>query len=100
MTLNTYKILNTRVPISLYSCFTLSKRKETLLLTTHPSHSFVYSACRIWNTIRDLLSICSFGIKISENKNKLRKLLFTRQNLGNQVEWSEKISYSTKYLVK
>ena len=89
MALNTYKILNTRVPISLYSCFTLSKRKETLLLTARPSHNFIYNACCIWNTIRDLLSISSFGTKISEIKNKLRKLLFTRQHLGDQVEWSE-----------
>ena len=89
MALTTYKILNTRIPISLYSCFTLSTRKETLLLTTFPSHNFLYNACSIWNTIRELLHIQEFGIKISEIKTKLKKLLFTKQNLGDQIEWSE-----------
>ena len=89
MILNTYKILNTRVPISLYSCFTLSKRKETLLLTPSPSHNFVYNAARIWNIVRDLLSILTFGIKISDIKNKSKKLLFHRQKLGDQIEWSD-----------
>ena len=89
MTLATYKILNTRIPISLYSYFTLSKRKETLLLTTWPSQNFLYNACCIWNTIRELLPISEFGIKISEIKTKLRNILFTRQNLGDQIEWSE-----------
>ena len=89
MILNTYKILNTRVPISLYSCLTLSKRKETLLITPSPSHNFVYNASRIWNIIRDLLCIHTFGNKISEIKNKSKKLLFCRQKLGDQIEWSD-----------
>ena len=88
MLLSTYKILNTRIPISLYSNFTLSKRKETLLLTTFPSHNYIYNACCIWNVVRELLPIQEFGIKISEIKTKLKKILFTRQNLGDQIEWS------------
>ena len=51
MALNTYKILNYRIPISLYSIFTLSCRKETLLITPFPSNNFVYNACCIWNSI-------------------------------------------------
>ena len=88
MTLNTYKILNTRVPISLYSMFTLSKRKETLLITPFPSKNFTYNACCIWNNIRELLAVNEFGVSISKIKNDLRKLLSTRQNLGDQEEWS------------
>ena len=89
MALNTYKILNSRVPISLYSMFTLSKRKETLLITPFPSNNFVYNACCIWNNIRDLLSIKMFGIKISKIKNDLKQYLFSRQNLGDEIEWSD-----------
>ena len=89
MFLNTYKILNFRIPISLYSMFTLSYRKETLLITTIPSHNFVYNACCIWNTIRDILSIKEFGVKISKIKNDLKIYLFSRQNLGDQLEWSD-----------
>ena len=91
MTLNTYKILNTRVPISLYSMFTLSKRKETLLITPFPSKNFAYNACCIWNNIRELLSVNEFGVNTSKIKNYLRKLLYTRQNLGDQQEWSAEI---------
>ena len=36
-----------------------------------------------------LLSIKMFGIKISKIKNDLKILLFTRQNLGDDLEWSD-----------
>ena len=68
--------------------FTLSKRKETLLITPFPSKNFTYNACCIWNNIRELLAVNEFGLSISRVKNDLRKLLSTRQNLGDQEEWS------------
>ena len=89
VTLSVYKVLNSRVPIALYSIFTLSKRKETLLLTPFSSNNFVYNACSIWNQIRDLLSIKTFGGQLSKIKNNLKKLLFSRQNLGDPNEWSD-----------
>ena len=89
MVINTYKILNTRIPISLYSIFTLSRRKETLLITPFPTKNFVYNACCIWNEIRELLSIKCFGVKTSNIKSDLKKYLYTRQNIGDQLEWSD-----------
>ena len=89
MAISTYKVLNTRVPIALYSIFTLSKRKETLLITPFSSNNFVYNACHIWNQIRELLPIKTFGVKISKVKGDLKKLLFARQNLGDPLEWSD-----------
>ena len=89
ITVSVYKVLNSRVPIALYSIFTLSKRKETLLLTPFSSNNFVYNACSIWNQIRDLLSIKTFGGQLSKIKNNLKKLLFSRQNLGDPNEWSD-----------
>ena len=51
----------------------------------------LYNACCIWNNIRELLSINEFGVNTSKIKNYLRKLLYTRQNLGDQQEWSAEI---------
>ena len=67
-----FKLLENRCPNSLFSCFTLSKRKETLLLTPTFSHNFVYNACNIWNIIRDAVSIPMLGQKIGTVKHKLK----------------------------
>ena len=89
MALTTFKLLENKFPKSLFSCFKLSERKETLLLTSGFSHNFVYNACYIWNIVRDSLSILKFGLKVGTMKHKLKKLLFLRQNLGDQLEWSD-----------
>ena len=90
MTLTTFKLLESKIPKSLYSCFKLSGRKETLLITPLFSHNFVYNACSIWNTVRDSLSIIKFGyLKIGSMKYKLKEMLLKRQNLGDQIEWSD-----------
>ena len=89
MALTTFKLLENEIPKSLFSCFDLSERKETLLITSFFSHNFVYNACFIWNIVRDSLSIFKFGcIKIGSMKHKLKEMLLKRQNLGDQIEWS------------
>ena len=89
MSLTMFKLLGNKSPKALYSCFTLSKRKETLLLLPQFSHNFVYNACCIWNIIRDSLTIKFLGLKIGTMKNNLKKFLFSRQNLGNSIEWCD-----------
>ena len=85
-----FKILKFRTPISLYSCFNVSRRKDTLLLTPWPSINFIYQAACIWNIVRTLLGIISdFSVKHSKTKLDLRKLLQRRQQLGDQNEWSD-----------
>ena len=49
--IGTFNILKTHTPISLYSCFTLSKRKALLLIAPNHSHNFVYKASALWNKI-------------------------------------------------
>ena len=49
---NTYKVLKFPTPISIYSCFAISKRKETLLIVPSFSENFIYSASTLWNTFR------------------------------------------------
>ena len=39
-----FKVLKFRTPIGLYSCFTISRRKESLLITPQPSINFIYHA--------------------------------------------------------
>ena len=89
MVMTVFKLFESKCPSALLSCFVLSERKETLLLTPIFSYNFIYNACNIWNIIRDILSIQKFGLKIGYLKHSLKKHLFQRQNLGDQVEWSE-----------
>ena len=90
--LETFKIIKTHTPISLYSCFTQSTRKETLFITPSYSENFVYSASSMWNIFRT----CPEGSKISDFivgigyiKTKIKELLFRRQKLGDAEEWDE-----------
>ena len=47
---STYKIIKLRTPISMFSCFNVSTRKETLLhLPKIVSDQFFYKAASIWN---------------------------------------------------
>ena len=90
--LETFKIIKTHTPISLYSCFTKSTRKETLLITPSHSENFIYNASSMWNIFRT----CPEGSKVSDFvvgigfvKMKIKELLLRRQRLGDQDEWDE-----------
>ena len=85
----TFKILKFRTPISLYACFNLSCRKETLLLTPRPSINFIYQASSVWNKVRTLLNISDFSVKLGLTKTNLKKLILCREKMGDQNEWSE-----------
>ena len=50
-----FKILKFRTPISLYSKFQLSKRKQTLILTPVPCTDFIYKSSVIWNFLENFL---------------------------------------------
>ena len=92
MLLETFKIIKTRTPISLYSCFTQSTRKETLLITPSYSENFVYNASMMWNIFRTCpegSKISDFIVGISYIKTKIKALLFRRQKLGDIEEWDE-----------
>ena len=90
ISLTMFKLLENKSPNSLYSCFKLSKRKETLILTSEFSNDFVYNACSTWNIIRDSLAIYKFNcMKIGTMKNKLKNFIFSRQNIGDPNEWSD-----------
>ena len=90
--LSLYKIMKTHTPISLYSCYTKSRRKETLIITPQHSHNFVFKASSLWNEIRNVSkfsTISDFSASLSQIKIWMRELLHQRQMLGDQEEWCD-----------
>ena len=90
--LDTFKIIKTRIPISLYSLFTISQRKDTLLITPPHNQSYLYCASSKWNSFRNTeqgKQIIDFSIGLSFTKNKIRELLLHRQKIGDQNEWAD-----------
>ena len=78
-----FKILKFRTPISLYSEFNRSHRKETLLISPQFSQSFIYRATYQWNMIRQKIEINDFSHNLSTFKSSLIKLLMSTQKMGN-----------------
>ena len=82
-----FKILKFRTPISLYSQFNRSCRKETLLISPEFSQSFIYRSTFHWNVIRQKLVINDFAHKLNAFKTSLSKLLMNTQKWGKFDEW-------------
>ena len=56
-TLELFKIVKLRLPISLYSLFNMSNRRENYFITPNPSTSFVYQSAFVWNSCYKLSSL-------------------------------------------
>ena len=84
-----FTILKTRTPISLYSLFTLSSRKETLLITGMPSSHFVYKSSILWNEIKDHLQISDLRYSYSKFKSNFKKSISNTQNCGDKICWQD-----------
>ena len=82
-----YKILKLRSPIVMQSLLNISSRKETLVITSHPSHHFFYQAGVIWNVVRQRLQIFDFSKSLSSFKESIKSLLLSNQTLGSKVDW-------------
>ena len=90
--LDTFKILKTHTPISLFSCLTISQRKQTLLIPSQNPHSYAYKASTTWNSFRAVLpagEINDFSVGFASMKNKIRQLLLNHQKIGDRVEWCD-----------
>ena len=74
-----FKILKSRVPISLFSLFSISSRKDNLLITPCPTNQFVYKSSRLWNEFRKVSSL-NFTSSCSSVKNFLKQSLLSVQN--------------------
>ena len=85
-----FKILKYRTPYSLYSSFTLSNRKETLLITPSSAHGFIHRSSALWNLIRQKIKLFDFSlVKIGTLKNTCKKLITNFQKLGDEMVWND-----------
>ena len=91
--LDTFKIIKNHTPISMYSCFVISHRKDSLLITPSHSHNFLYNASSLWNMYRtcavDETHVRDFSAGIGCTKNGIKSLLLRRQKIGDQDEWAD-----------
>ena len=88
-TLEMFKILKLRTPISLHSCLNISKRKPTLIITPKPSIYFLYKSAILWNKLcKELLGDCQdFSIKLGFAKNNLKVHLLSVQSNFDSNLW-------------
>ena len=91
-----FKVLKYHTPISLFELFNLSKRpgKETLLLSTLPSNSFVHQASSLWNAFRQLIGLSDFNVTQSAFKSKLKNTILLLQNKGDVENWEPTINFA------
>ena len=85
--MDTFKTLKYRIPISLYSLYLLSNRKEAFLITPLPNSQFIYNALKIWNTIRETIARSNLSISICSLKSTLKKHILSLQKFGTFYEW-------------
>ena len=89
--LELFKVLKTHIPISIFSKFQLSNRKQTLLITPTPSIQFTYKAAYLWNTHRlKLLGTDEdFSVGIGSFKSILKSHLLSMQSKHDPQLWHD-----------
>ena len=88
--IETFKILKYRTPISLYSMFTMSHRKDTLLITPSSSHGFIHTSSALWNLVRQKFKIYEFSVmKVGSLKTSLKKFVLSCQKTGDIMVWND-----------
>ena len=83
------KIVKLRLPISLYSLFNMSNRRENFFITPNPSTSFVYQSAFMWNSCYKLSSLYNieFSTAIVTVKHKLKTVLLNAQKQFDKSIW-------------
>ena len=81
------KILKFRAPISMYSLFTVSKRKSIKLVPPYPTKHFTYKAAKLWNSLQPMLGINDYSVSIGQTKTRLKKILVDNQLSHDDTEW-------------
>ena len=88
MIISTYKLLRSRIPISLYSLFKFSNHIETRLNSHHTACKFIDNSTIIWNTFREKLHIYYFNVTISKLKTDAKKHILSLQRAHDENMWS------------
>ena len=83
-----FKIIRTRVPISLYYLFNISNRKDNLIITPLPTNQFIYKSGWLWNQFCKVGSL-NFTSSPSKVKNILKRSLLNAQG-RYEADWSDK----------
>ena len=90
ITQEAFKILKFRTPISLYSLFTRSARKDTLLIKPQSSHHFISNAADLWNLVRQKLQVVDLSLtKIGAFKVAVKSLILKYQKIGDLSVWND-----------
>ena len=83
-----FKVLKLRQPISLFEQFDLSLRKETTLITSNPSDTFVSRSASLWNSIAPKFKLLDYSHNISLAKSNLKRALLEIQHKDNEITWT------------
>ena len=88
--METFKILKLRTPISLYSLYNKSVRKETnLIVSSSSTNDFIARSTTLWNIIAPKLKFFDYSYKISHAKTNVKKVLYLNQSAGDPISWTE-----------
>ena len=87
--IETFKIIKLRQPISMYSLFNRSTRKDDLLITPIPSTQFTYKSSSLWNKYRQPSGIHDFTATIGSFKAALKRSLLDTQQRYDKFEFNE-----------
>jgi hypothetical protein len=85
--MDAFKILKLRNPIAIYEQFTISHRKQTMLISTTPADNFIARSTKIWNIITPKLKLPDYSSKISFVKNTLKNSLLVLQISNDPTTW-------------
>ena len=92
-TVDVFKILKFRQPITFYEMYQLSHRETSLaLILPERSGQFFYKSALAWNNVyRSVLERPNSDLttKISHFKDKIKKLLSSKQNEGENMDWQK-----------
>ena len=95
------KLLKFHTPISLYSMFRLSKRKENLLITPQQVDTFVYNSSYLWNAFKrspEGSEVKDYPVSVNSLKNLIKSMVSRRQKWEDVDECHQKKIHNRGYL--
>ena len=81
------KIVRNHVPVSMYTIFQKSNRKEDLFITPQPSHNFAYNSAYLWNQFIAQTNLRGKLNSIGSIKLQLKKSILTAQCDHDILTW-------------
>ena len=85
-------LIKFRTPISLCDIYKVSNRESSFATTPKRSNQLFYKSSVAWNSVyKKCLANphCDLTTKISYFKDAMKKLLLSKQNEGEKIEWQK-----------